>query len=619
MLKKLLLSLPLLAAFTGFSQCGSYFVSTPLTLEDTNGNCNGETYGEFVGGTGPYECYIVFQSDTISTFTLSSPDVVVPGLCVGLYVLDVTDANGCQDTATFYVSGPDPCASSGLAATTTATAPSGPGMCNGSITVTPTGGTAPYSYAWDGAPFSNSATISNFCPGSHEVIVMDAAGCTTAPLTDTVPQAPCANSTLTIVSMTGTDPSSPAACDGAITVAVTGGVFPYVYSWSPAGPIGGSTVSNLCAGTYTVTIVDSEGCAVSATDSVGSPDPCAGFTIAGSVQNVSANGLCDGAIAVTPSGGAATVTYVWSNGTTTQTVTALCPGTYTVTATDANGCTATNAYNVTEPGINNGPMSGSVSTTNASTDGACDGTAVVSVTGGTSPFQYWQSNGANSAVAANLCEGYYSVTVVDANSDTLYLDYIIVDPTNLIVNTPYPDSTVIDSLAGSVVELCNISLGDVTASYAVSYFYPSPDSVSVIWAIETDSSGTINLTMSYAVDSVPSGVYSVALSVYCPQKSGPQYLQIYDQLYIGELSLAELSETALIAYPNPFTETLAFNVPQSAVYTVALTDVTGRIVRSETAQIDGNYQLSGLSQLASGRYVLQVSSAGYHAIVKVMK
>jgi hypothetical protein len=143
-----------------------------------------------------------------------------------------------------------------------------------------------------------------------------------------------------------------------------------------------------------------------ASDSIGYADPCAGFTVSGSVQNSSAAGICDGSITVAASGGAGATAYLWDNGMTTQTIGALCPGVYTIMASDANGCNATASFTVTEPGIGNGPLSGVVSTTNASANGECDGTATVSVTGGTTPYQIWQSNGTNGAVAGSLCEGY---------------------------------------------------------------------------------------------------------------------------------------------------------------------------------------------------------------------
>ena len=140
MIKSLLLSFSILASFTGFTQCAGYFVDTPQTFDDADGLCSGEVYNQFIGGTAPFTCYLVHQSDSM-TLTLTTADVIVPGLCEGFYIMDVVDANGCQDTATFYINGP-PCP--GFTATTTTTPNNGSGFCNGSITVTPTGGVAPY-------------------------------------------------------------------------------------------------------------------------------------------------------------------------------------------------------------------------------------------------------------------------------------------------------------------------------------------------------------------------------------------------------------------------------------------------------------------------------------------
>lgn len=134
--------------------------------------------------------------------------------------------------------------------------------------------------------------------------------------------------------------------------------------------------------------------------------------LAMSSTNTGCGTNCTGTASVSPSGGATPYTFLWSNGSTNQGLSNLCAQTYTVEVTDANGCTASSQVTV---GINANSMVATTSATNESCANACDGSALVSVTGGTSPYSYLWSNGTTSASNQNLCSGNYSVTATDVN------------------------------------------------------------------------------------------------------------------------------------------------------------------------------------------------------------
>ncbi|WP_117613480.1 hypothetical protein [Chryseobacterium sp. Leaf180] len=120
----------------------------------------------------------------------------------------------------------------------------------------------------------------------------------------------------------------------------------------------------------------------------------------------------NGAINLVPTGGTAPYTFNWGSGITTEDRTNLPAGTYTVTITDSNGCTATVNATVAQPSL----LNATVSQTNVACNGGNTGTATVTATGGTSPYTYaWSPSGANGSVITGLTAGNYSVTVTDAN------------------------------------------------------------------------------------------------------------------------------------------------------------------------------------------------------------
>ncbi|MBW8050704.1 MAG: T9SS type A sorting domain-containing protein [Cytophagales bacterium] len=366
------------------------FTLTTTTTDDTCGLCDGSANASASGGAAPYT--FLWDDPALQTTQTAT------GLCAGTYTVQVTDTNSCSaintavvaDTGTFTVT---------ITSTTDVTCF---GNCDGSATANPIGGTAPYSYLWSDAFVG--PLHSAMCVGTYTVYVTDSTGCTVSQSV-TINQ-PAALNTAII----GVYVSCNGVCDGVADLIVVGGTIPYTYSWSN----GDSTqdIFGLCADTFSVTITDSNLCTTSNSVIISEPSILIS-NITGT--NISCNGFCDGALNLTVFGGTPPFMYSWANGATTEDCNSpgLCAGTMIVVVTDANGCTVTDSITLTEPPALN------VMTTSI-TDaicGLCDGSATVSVSGGTLPYTYlWNTSPVQlDSTATSLCAGTYTVQVTDFN------------------------------------------------------------------------------------------------------------------------------------------------------------------------------------------------------------
>ncbi|SNR47317.1 hypothetical protein, partial [Flavobacterium sp. ov086] len=279
------------------------------------------------------------------------------------------------------------------------------GDTTGSATVTPSGGTGSYTYLWSNG--ATGATISNLAQGNYNVTINDANLCPTIQnFTITEP------SVLVATKGAFSDPSCNSGGNGFATVLASGGSGGYTYSWSPAGG-NSATASGLSAGTYTVTVTDSNNCTATQTFILSNP---LAINIAGTQTDILCHGDASGEASVTVTGGTPGYTYLWSpGGATTDNITGLIAGVYTVTVTDANSCSDTKTFIITEP--LNSLVASPIAQTNVNCFGDTTGSATVSVTGGTGSYSYsWSPSGGTGATASGLPAGSYTVTIFDANS-----------------------------------------------------------------------------------------------------------------------------------------------------------------------------------------------------------
>lgn len=281
----------------------------------------------------------------------------------------------------------------------------------GTATLTITGGTPPFTYQWSDdqgnvVSTTNPATfpISLNTYTYYNVLITDAAGCVvnTADL-DSIQQ-PIYIQTQSPVVLTTS--STDAGCtNGTATVVATGGTGPYSYVWSTGA--NASTITNLHLGYYSVTVVDVDGCGKINGVNVRQ-------TVQINAQSTPTNPTClqnDGSIIAFGSGGTPPYTYLWSNGQTTQTLTNVTAGSYSVTITDANQCIGASSRYLT--------ASTPITTTYTSTPSNCTsatGSATLAPLGGTAPYTYhWSSFPAQTGVTAtNLAPGGYSFSITDA-------------------------------------------------------------------------------------------------------------------------------------------------------------------------------------------------------------
>ena len=409
------------------------------------------------------------------------------GVGGGIYSVTAVDANGCSVSASFTVNQPTP-----LSVTVPNDTVRG---CNGvtnsgQLTATTSGGTPGYTYVWSGSRTGNP--ITGLSAGTYDVTSTDAAGCSvtgagtvvviTNPIVFNSPQ-------ITNASCAGTS-------SGEIILSTTGGTPPVTFTWS-GGTTQNDTLRNLAGGTYNITATDVNGCSATASYTVNQPSAI----VFGSptITNVGCTGGAGGSILVTATGGTGTITYKWSNGLTTNPITGLTAGGYIVTATDANGCTASAAYNVSQSlPIVIGPAT-IVGVSCSGGNGAIFDTA----TGGTGTLIYAWTGGLTGSSITNLAAGGYNLTVTDANGCSATAYYIVghdscgaCPQVHINNNVAIPCSQTCTNLIASVFSAAQ------TTSYTVaqiSYNPPFPFNSGTPILVNTDDnwSRVVNLPFNF--------------------------------------------------------------------------------------------------------------------------
>lgn len=379
-----------------------------LSFTSTNPTCANTSGGSIsVNATGGTEPYTYAWNNGGSTSTIN-------GLAEGTYTVMVTDAGGCvttesitltQEGATIYASVTEQDATCG--------------ENNGSAVANGSNGSGSYSYAWSNG--MTTQTINNLGAGDYTVTVTDnATGCTalkTITITNTSGVTATASNTSTVC----------AASNGSASVNVTSGTAPYTYSWSNGGT--SQTIVGLSAGTYTVTVTDANSCTTTVTTTVNSSNT--NIAVNASSMPVSCNGNNDGSVGLSVNGGAAPYTFSWNSGQQVAALNNLTAGTYTVTVTDANGCTAVASTTVNEPTS----ITSSINSTNAGCAGENNGSITLNVNGGTPGYSYDWSNGATIQNISGLSAGTYTVTITDANNCSMVQTAIITANPVLTVST----------------------------------------------------------------------------------------------------------------------------------------------------------------------------------------
>lgn len=303
----------------GCYKMGAYSVSQAVNLtfnsSVTNATCiqtNGSVLGFVSGGTAPY------------TFLWSNGATTqnVSGLAGNTtYHVLITDANNCKGTGVVNVSSTTPIT------TTYVTSASSCTVATGGATLSPSGGTGPYTTLWYTYPTSSTGNgISNKSAGNYGFLITDAVGCIRTGSV-VIPTASTLNASINVSSF-----ACPATT-GSLTANVSGSNGPFTYTWSNGSSA--AALNGVPAGNYGCLIKDAVGCTLSKFASLSPSNP---ITVGFSSTPASCVYAADGSLLANAMGGTAPYTYTWSNAQTGATATGLRAGNYYVSVSDANGC-----------------------------------------------------------------------------------------------------------------------------------------------------------------------------------------------------------------------------------------------------------------------------------------
>ncbi len=212
---------------------------------------------------------------------------------------------------------------------------------------------------------------------------------------------------------------------------VTGGSPPYDFQWSNSvfsSDKLNDSISDLLAGSYAVTATDSVGC--SQTESFLIAGPTAELILDLDFQNISCFGTNDGFANAIVSGGWPPYTYIWNSTVTTSSLNNLSSGLYNLTVTDSKGCSINDSIRIAQP---DRMTVVSLVSTDAGCGSCADGSAQISVSGGTFPYQYSWSNGGSDSIVTGLAPGNYVILVTDDNG-CLLSDTVVIGFSTLVIS-----------------------------------------------------------------------------------------------------------------------------------------------------------------------------------------
>jgi subtilisin-like proprotein convertase family protein len=381
------------------NNAGTLVIDNYTVTDEICSNGTGEIDVNIIGGTTPY----TFAWNTGPT----TEDLT--GLSQGTYIQTITDASGCSIVSNTMTVNNN---AGSFALTDINVTDENCGDGTGEIDVILSGGANPIGYAWSNGGFVQDLT--NLNAGVYSCTTTDANGCVlnySATVNNNA-------GSLQVYSDTITDETC-GDINGAIDLGMNGGTAPLTFSWNNGATT--EDIINVAAGNYTCVVSDANGCT---TIYNGTIDDIGGDFQISNISTV--NEVCNnnsGAVNLTMFGGTTPYSFLWSNAATTEDISPLNEGTYSVTVTDGIGCETQTSVNIVN-------TSGSLSITSiVATDEQCgDGLGEVDLTytGATNPTTTIWSNGATTQDLTNLSQGWYSVLITDANScqveDSAYVD-----------------------------------------------------------------------------------------------------------------------------------------------------------------------------------------------------
>lgn len=346
----------------------------------------------------------------------------INNLSPGDYSVTISDAAGCDTLMAFTITAPP-----AFSFDTTLVRPTCNGGLDGAITLGVSGGTPPYAFSWQGGPFGTGNSQENLPVGVYNILMRDANDCEVSfviPLQE-----------LELELDPTVEAVRPPVCNGdanaSIQVSISNGLPPYQYDFNDGnGFVGAGSLSGLPAGMYQVDVVDANLCRGSFSFTAEDPPL---LTLGFQETPISCFGQADGEISAVPAGGVGGFTFRWNTGSTSATLGQLGAGSYTLTLTDAGGCSLESAYELAQPE----PIALRIEAQeNVICFGEATGSLVLSAMGGAPPYAFsldglsFQSTPAFGSLPA----GSYQAVVEDSRGCASALDAVISEPPPLLVD-----------------------------------------------------------------------------------------------------------------------------------------------------------------------------------------
>lgn len=387
-------------------------------------NCYGTSTGSIqVSASGGTTSYLYVLNPGAITNTSGAFN----SLAAGFYTIQTNDANACTLTSTITIGSPTQLIINSISNTIPSCVPGN----DASLTISVSGGMPSYNYSI-GTGTQTSNVFTNLGAGNYTIMLTDAQGCTATTMHQIVmPNAPI------ITNAISTPANCFAASNGSISVSASGGTGTLSFTLQPGSTVNSSGIfSSLGAGIYTVVVSDANACSMSSVVMVSEPTALNWLSI--NSINVSCFGGIDASIQANVGGGTGSILYALlplglSN--TSGNFLSLIAGTYTVQASDANGCSTNSSITITAPTALNLLTS---MVNNVSCNGLSNGSIQVNALGGTGTYSYVISPAGITNTTGSftgLASGNYTIQVSDANACTNNTIATIGSPTSLIINS----------------------------------------------------------------------------------------------------------------------------------------------------------------------------------------
>jgi|TARA_R110000737_G_scaffold98184_2_gene132441 gliding motility-associated-like protein len=503
------------------------------------------------GGTPSYT--YSWQNSNLINVGLSED---LAGVEAGEYTLLVTDANNCTTSGIYIIVQP----ADTLAVSNNIT----PVLCyngsTGAVNLTSSGGTSPYSFAWNNSSYLLSVTLEdliNYPSDTYDLVLTDDHGCI---YTESyfIPQP-----TLLTGNLIGTDILCKNEATGAVDLTVQGGVLPYNFLWNNLSTT--EDISSLPAGDYSVIVTDANFCTFSAAITITEPSDTLGYQF--TTVDVSCHGFANGEINLIASGGSPLYSLLWTTGDTNFYINNLTAGYYSFNLTDNNGCLVFDSLEIFQPDL----LLANYVVTPVTCKGLGDGRIDITPTGGISPYTYswYNSNFALSAQVEDLVDfpfDTYQLELRDSFNCLTEVFILLDEPDELVATANTIDATCFGESNGSIdVEVTGGNPG---------YTY--------LWSNGTTNQDATNLTSgeySVMVTDTKNCQDSLTIVIYEPEP-------VTISFDIKEVTCADQFNGEIYAYPSGGTGDFTYNWKVGSAdnfitdlyggyYSVLVTDIVG--------------------------------------------